>query len=69
MNKQNLTHASLSPIAVEIGGVTHRGRYQTENRMIRVDYEGASKATQLGGSPPGVLARLILAELVREHHG
>jgi hypothetical protein len=27
--------------------------------MIRVDYEGASKATQLGGSPPGVLGRLI----------
>jgi len=69
MNKQNQTHAFPKPISVEIGGVTHQGRYQTENRMIRVDYEGASKATQLGGSPPGVLARLILAELVREHHG
>jgi|SRR5271166_2908683 len=54
------------PVSVEIGGATHHGHYQTENRMIRVEYRSSSKATQLGGSPPGVLARLILAELVRE---
>jgi hypothetical protein len=34
--------------------------------MIRVDHKGSRKATQLGGLPPEVLARLILAEMVRE---
>jgi hypothetical protein len=51
------------PVSVEIGGATHHGHYQTENRMIRVEYRSSSKATQIGGK---VLARLILAELVRE---
>jgi hypothetical protein len=64
MNQQNLTHASRKPLSVEIGGVAHLGRYQTEKRMIRV-------STQLGGlsRSPAMLARLILSELVREHHG
>ena len=35
--------------------------------MIRVDHKGSRKATQLGGSNPEVLARLILAEMVREN--
>jgi len=54
------------PISVEIGGVTHHGHYQSERRMIRVDYRGLSKVTQRGQSTPEGLARLILAELVRE---
>ena len=45
----------------------HRGHYPAEKRMVRVDNAGSSKATQLGGSPPQVLARLLLSELVRKH--
>ena len=44
----------------------HQGHYQAERRMIRIEHKGSRKATQLGGSPPEVLARLILAEMVRE---
>ena len=54
------------PISIEIDGVTHRGYYQTERGMIRVDYKWGSKATQLGGSPAQGLARIIMHELVRE---
>jgi hypothetical protein len=32
MNQQNLTHASRKPLSVEIGGVAHLGRYQTEKK-------------------------------------
>ena len=53
------------PVSVEIDGVAHHGHYQTERRMIRVDYRGWSKVTEVGGTPPKALARLILAELVR----
>jgi hypothetical protein len=38
-----------------------------ERGMTRVKREGSSKTTQTGGSPPKVLARLILSDLVREH--
>ena len=53
------------PISVEIAGITHQGHYQSERRMVRVDYRGLSRVTQRGQSTPEALARLLLAELVR----
>lgn len=64
--RKNEWMSPRKPISVEIGGVAHHGHFETERGMIRVDYEGSSKATQIGGSPPKTLARLILSELVRE---
>jgi hypothetical protein len=59
---------SREAISVEIGGVAHHGYYQTERRMVRVSYRGSAKVTQLGGMAgvPETLARVLLAELVRE---
>ena len=59
------------PLAVEVGGVVHLGDYSTRNGMIRVTYGSSCKPTQLGGMfrTPQVLARLMLAEMVREHQG
>jgi hypothetical protein len=59
------------PIAVEVGGVVHLGHYSIRNGMIRVIYGSSCKPTQLGGMfrTPQVLARLMLAEMVREHQG
>ena len=58
-------------ITVEVGGVVHLGHYSTRNGMIRVIYGSSCKPTQLGGMfrTPQVLARLMLAEMVREHQG
>jgi hypothetical protein len=49
MNKQSETHASRMPISIKIGGVAQRGHYLAQKRMVRVDYVGSSKPTQLGG--------------------
>jgi hypothetical protein len=59
------------PIAVEVGGVVHLGHYSIRNGMIRVIYGSSCKPTQLGGMfrTPQVLARLMLAEMVREYQG
>jgi hypothetical protein len=59
------------PIAVEVGGVVHLGHYSTRNDMIRVTYGSSCKPTQLGGmeNGPKALARIILAEQVREALG
>ena len=58
-------------ITVEVGGVVHLGHYSIRNGMIRVIYGSSCKPTQLGGMfrTPQVLARLMLAEMVREHQG
>ena len=55
-------------ISITVGGVAHRGTFQTEHGRIRVSYRGSIRAAQLGGSKaaPATLARLILHELVRE---
>jgi hypothetical protein len=62
-----------APIAVKVGGVTYRGRYSTtrDMDMIRVTYGSSRKSTQLGGmaNAPWVLARIMLAEQVREALG
>jgi hypothetical protein len=61
----------VASIAVEVGGVVHLGHYSTRNGMIRVTYGSSCKPTQLGGMPrtPQLLARLMLAEMAREHQG
>jgi hypothetical protein len=68
--------SSSAPLAVKVGGVTHRGHYSTGDGTIRVTYGSSrkstqSKSTQIGGmsSAPGVLARIMLAELAREALG
>ena len=37
--------------------------------MIEVHYGGRKKTTQLGASPPEVLARIMVRELVDEFEG
>ena len=55
-----------TPVSIKSGGVTHHGYLEVDGGMVRVSYRGSTKATQIGGSPPGVLARLLLGEMVRE---
>ena len=67
----NRPQSPSTPLAVEVGGVVHLGHYSIRNGMIRVTYGSSGKPTQLGGMfrTPQVLARLMLAEMVREHQG
>lgn len=52
-----------TPVSIERGGITHYGYLEVDGGMVRVSHKGACKATQIGGSPPAALARLILSEL------
>jgi hypothetical protein len=42
------------------------GEYEVDDGMVTVFYSGREKSTQVGGSPPDVIARLLLGELARE---
>jgi hypothetical protein len=60
--------SGLSPVkrvTVTIDGVTHEGMYFIQNYMVHVLSSFGAKATQVGGSPPEMVARMLLSELVR----
>jgi hypothetical protein len=50
--------------------VTFRGTYEVEDGdIVAVFYNGRRKSTQIGGSPPDVLAKQLLREMVRDPEG
>ncbi len=51
--------------SVEIEGKEHIGRYFVDRKVITVTSELGQKSTQLGGSKPEDIAKLLLSELVR----
>jgi hypothetical protein len=58
----------LSPVrtvTVTIDGVLYEGTYFVQQQMIHVRSQFGAKATQLGGSTPEALAKLLLSEMVR----
>ena len=52
-------------VSVTIDGVTQEGAYFLRDAMVYVRSPLGEKATQVGGSPPGAIATLLLLELVR----
>jgi hypothetical protein len=52
-----------SVVTTELEGRVIEGRYATEDEMVKVNSVWGSKATQIGGSPPYVLAQFLLREL------
>jgi hypothetical protein len=51
-------------VAVALDGVMHKGIYYVQGSCVHVQYEGGTKATQVGGSPAEWVAKVLL--LVRE---
>jgi hypothetical protein len=51
--------------AVTIQGVTYEGTYYVQGSTVNVQSSFGKKATQLGGSPPEWIAKMLLSELVR----
>ncbi len=58
---------SAQEVSVEIEGKIHAGRYIVERKVVTVTSGFGQKSTQLGGSNPEDIARLLLSELVRAH--
>ena len=48
-----------------VDGVTYTGRFYAYGPMVFVHYMGKKKQTQIGGSPPESIARMLLSEMVR----
>ncbi len=51
-------------VSIERGGETVRGTYVLERGMLTVRSDHGSKSADLGDLRPGLLARLVLSELV-----
>jgi hypothetical protein len=57
-----------SPVSVEIKGTIYTGYYRLDRQSITVRGHGVvgSKTSQIGGSPPETIARMLLLELITE---
>jgi hypothetical protein len=50
-------------VTTELEGRVIEGRYATEDETVKVNSVWGSKSTQIGNSPPYVLAQFLLREL------
>jgi hypothetical protein len=55
----------VESVEVTIGGVIYEGTYYVQKSIVYVQSPYGSKATQVGGSSPEALAKMLLSELVR----
>jgi hypothetical protein len=57
-------------ISIERNGHTYSGTFSVEKGMVRVSsgYGPGSETIQVGGSPPDVIARILLSEMIAEHY-
>ena len=53
-------------VQIEHNGKTYRGRYYVSGNVVTVTWSLESRSTQIGGSAPAALARMLLKELVRD---
>jgi hypothetical protein len=56
---------SVRTVTVTIHGVTYEGLYYLQGSMVHVQSSFGKKATQVGGSLPEAIAKILLSELVR----
>jgi hypothetical protein len=57
----------VRPVTVKMDRVTHAGTYYVQNQTVYVEHLlFGSKATQVRGTQPELMAWLLLSELVRE---
>jgi hypothetical protein len=62
-----MSDISYTPIETVIDGRVYPGRFGIDRGVIHVVSHYGDRKTQVGGTPPPTLARMILGELVREH--
>ena len=49
----------------EHAGKTYSGTYEVRSKMVHVTTEFGSKSTQVGGSPPLAIAKMLARELAQ----
>jgi hypothetical protein len=60
-----MTPTAVKSITITINGVAHLGTYYVLGSMVHVQSAFGNKTTQVGGSPPAKIAKMLLSELVR----
>jgi hypothetical protein len=55
----------VKSVSITIDGVERHGTYYVQGSFVYVQSDLGNKQTNVGGSPPGAIAKLLLAELVR----
>ncbi len=55
----------MTEVTLEVDGRTYTGRVTIEDGIVNVNTIGGWTATQIGESPPEVVARMLLRELVQ----
>jgi hypothetical protein len=56
----------VTEFKVEEGGKTYLCHFTVKSGIVTVHVQNLSKATQVGGSPPLTVARMMARELIRE---
>jgi len=51
-------------VSIEKDGKTYTGKFEVTKGIVTVTYNMEMKRTQVGGSPPAVIAKLLLYEMV-----
>jgi hypothetical protein len=57
--------SAVRNVTVTVEGLKHDGTYYLQGSTLYVQSAFGTKATQLGGSTPEIIARILLSELVR----
>jgi hypothetical protein len=52
------------PVRCEVAGKTYEGTYTISGGMVHVSSAHGHESTQISGSPPDTMARMVLRELV-----
>jgi hypothetical protein len=56
----------VTALVVNEGGKDYSCEYAVKSGMVTVRILGFSKTTQVGGSPPVTIARMMALEIIRE---
>ena len=55
----------VKDVTITVEGARHDGTYYVQGKTVYVQSPLGNKATQVGGSPPEMIAKMLLTELVR----
>ena len=51
-------------IEIEVNGEKYAATFEVSRGIVTVNYDGRKNSTQVGGSPPESIARILLSELI-----
>jgi len=56
-------------VEIEFEGKNYKGSYTIKSKMVHVTSAHGSKSTQVGASPPDLIARMLLRNILSDAKG